>query len=233
MIGMSYSRLKIFETCRRQFELKFITKELPYVENAAMKEGSRKHKILERAALTLKKESNTVLPPSNMSHVYPILISFNNSHDEIYPELDLAFRKDLSIGSWFGKDIWLRCKIDLLGVKRDAAGTEYVHQNDIVSIIDWKSGKVRVDIDQLRLYNIAALIKYSEAREAHSSLVFIDQKQSSKVVKTKREDIQLELNEFSDRFESVQIASERNSWPPSKNMFCNWCGANVLQCEYK
>jgi len=232
MIAWSYSRLKVFEQCRRKFQLQFITKEVPFVENLPMREGKRKHDILERATKILVLDRTKPLPESDVSHVYPMLYNFVCNHTAVKPELELAFRRDLSICKWFAKDTWLRVKIDLIGTSLDLAGSPYAHQNGIVSVLDWKSGKVRVDLDQLRLYNIAGLLYNDSIWESRAALVFIDQKQCSKIVATKRSDLQAELEEFSDRSEAIQIAAERDSWPAQQNMYCKWCGANVLQCEY-
>ena len=228
MIAWSFTRLKDFERCPRVFQLKYITKDIPFVKNKAMLEGTRKHKILERAALTLQKDRTFKLPPSEMDHVYPILTGFAEMHQVISSEIDIAFRKNLTVAGWFDDDVWLRVKVDLMGVVVNP-GT----QNDVVNILDWKTGKVRVDSDQLRLYNIAGLLYNSDACESRSSLVFVDQKQSSKIIVTKREDLAVELREFSDRSEAIQIAVERDSWPSIENQLCKWCSANVLQCEFK
>ena len=238
MIAWSYTRLKDFERCPLIFKLKNIPnaqgkKDVPFSSSPAMEEGKRKHKILERAALTLQKDRQSTLPPSEMSHVYPILNGFTKINQIISPEMDIAFKEDLTLCSWFDKQTWLRVKVDLMGVAVNAANSGYDYQNDVVNILDWKTGKVRVDMDQLRLYNVAALLYNPEAYEARSALVFVDHKQSSKILVTKREDLTTELTEFTDRSEAIQIAVERDSWPAVKNMFCKWCPANVLQCSIK
>ena len=232
MIAWSYTRLKDFERCPRIFQLKYITKAIKFDSaNPALKEGTRKHKILERATLALQKDINASLPPSDLSHVYPMVKQFVATNTNIVAEKDIAMRRKLQSCSWFDKETWLRVKIDLIGETKKPGDMRTRDRS--VSIIDWKSGKVRVDMDQLRLYNIAALLTNPRAYEARSALVFVDHKQSSKVLTTDRDNLMVELSEFTDRSEAIQIAAERDSWPEQQNQFCKWCAANVLQCGLK
>lgn len=234
MIAWSYTRLKDFERCPLIFKLKYVTKEILFTENAATKEGTRKHKILENATKALVRTPDLKLVESDVSHVYPILNGFIKSNDSINAELELAFNSRLEKCSWFAQEAWLRIKIDLVGVKKGAlTDTAFETQRDVAAIIDWKTGKVRVDEDQLRLYNLGILLSDPNIGEAQSSLVFIDQKQVSKVLATRRTQMAVEIEEFADRAEAIQIASEKDHWPPQQNQFCGRCEANVLQCEFK
>jgi len=233
MIAWSYTRLKDFERCPLIFNLKYLKKEIVFKENEATRAGSAKHKTLENAAKVLIKHPDQTFVQSDLSHVFPIVRSFVKSQDTVIPEQELAFRKDTTVCSWFDKDTWLRVKIDLLGVRHGVADSPFEHHSDVAMALDWKTGKIRVDEDQLRLYNLAVLMSDSKIWQVSSAFAFIDHKETSKVVVTTRESMSAELAEWSDRAEAINIAAEKDEWPAVPNQFCSWCDATGLQCEYK
>ena len=220
MIAWSWSRLSTFEICARLFLLKNITKSMPFIENEAMKRGKTIHNLLERAVkMTQRGEDpggNTVIAP-----VMPIIQSFVKAHSYVDVEQKITFKRDLTSCTWYDRDAWFRTIIDVIGV-----------QNGHASIIDWKTGRVNIKEDQLRVMILSVFLKWPEVHTVDASLVFVDQKQSSPLVRYTRDRFQLLLEEFEDRVEAIQIANERASWPPSPGRHCNYMGCPKAHCEH-
>jgi len=229
MIAWSHTRLSDYEACPLMFYSKHILKPSPFVfeQNAAMKRGSEIHAGYERAAIQLV-HSSPVSPTELTAPAFPMLQAFHASHNELFIEEELAFTKDLKPCSWFDKKTWLRVKIDLAGRR----GPKTLHQDQIFSVIDWKTGQYNVKeeaLSQLRLSNLAIFLKIGDAAESSSVFVFVDQKRTSPIIRSSREQFQELLDSFSERVEAINISEERDMWPPKKNWKCKWCKVHTCR----
>lgn len=84
-------------------------------------------------------------------------------------EGEWAFDAKMRTTSWFGKDTWLRVKVDV-GQSHNA------HE---MVIIDWKTGKVRDDkteeyMEQLELYAFGAFHHHPQLQTAEVKLCYLD-----------------------------------------------------------
>lgn len=130
VISWSYSAMSTFETCPRQYQAKYVTKEVPYQQNAAAKWGDDVHKALEENIKTGKPL------PSNMVQYQKFLDAVKFRADKLKGELlaekQVALTKDLESVSWFTKKtakkpVWFRTKIDVT-----------VHAGGYGEVYDWK-----------------------------------------------------------------------------------------------
>lgn len=225
MIAWSYSRLTTFEQCPLQFHLKNITKDIPWVETPALAEGNRKHKVLEIAIgreVRLREGEPCTPIYDDLFYMRALVKEFVASHSRIMVEEELAFKKDWTPCTWFDKETYFRCKIDLTGLNGPKG-----------SILDWKSGKVRVKEDQLKIYNMTALMNWTHLQEVTSSLVFIDHKQFSRPITTTRGELETLRDEFEDRANAIQLAEQRGVWNYTPGYWCDWCGALPNMCPKK
>lgn len=222
-IAWSYSRLSDFENCALLFKHKYILKTIKFVPNAATERGSKLHKQLERNAVRAGYGTAPV-GDKEVLEAHPIVQAFIDRHPQIFVEQQWAFNRYMKPTTYFAKDVWLRVICDLVGltVANDTGGE--------ASIIDWKSGKYKPSLDQIRIQNIAALKFWPQISSATSALVFIDHKRSAPPLTTYREDLADEIHEFKDRAEAIQIAVERDDFPPTSFWGCRWCG--VEDCRY-
>jgi len=223
-MAWSYSRLSDFERCALQFQHKYVLKTIKFETNKAMEEGKRKHKMLERD--TIRAINGQPFACDEMSHVHPMLKKFVDGHMAVAIEQQLAFNKKLNPVDWFAKDVWFRAIVDMVGRKNILSPL----QDHTASVIDWKSGQYRPAEDQLKIYNMSTMLKWSQVMTVTSALVFIDQKKSSPPLTSSRLDLNSLVHEFGDRSEAIQIAVEKDTWEPTKNWGCKWCG--VHDCKY-
>ena len=228
MIAWSHSRLMDYEACPLMFHEKHIAKTVPFVTNKAIERGKLVHAGYERAAISMV-HGSPVSPTELTAPAFPMLQAFQAAHEKLFIEEEWAWRQDLSVCSWFDKDAWLRVKIDLAG----RVGPKSILQNEKYSVIDWKTGQYNVkeeSLSQLRLSNIAVLMRNLNADVAESVFVFVDQKKTSPIIRTTRAQMSATFDEFCERAEAIQISEERDLWPPKKNWKCKWCG--VRTCKH-
>lgn len=227
IIAWSWSRIDMFESCRLLFQHNHILKTIKFVQNAAMKRGELMHNKLERNVV---RTINGQLPiegkpgDTNVFHVTPIIQAFVANHPGIFMEEEVTLNNRWKPTGWFSKDAWVRAKMDLIGIVNPTTA-----RNQTMSILDWKTGKVRDTPGQLRLYNLVALKKWQEVGTVSSVFCFIDHSQFGQKITSTRADLPALEDEFGERQEAIQIANERNDWPPTKNYRCQWCTVNDCQ----
>ena len=220
-IAISYSRLADFKNCPLLFREKYITKSIKFQPNAAMERGSAIHKSLERNVVRALHDK----PPVGdrvVLDTHPIIEAFIAKHPIITVEEKTAFNDKWQQREYFDKDVFFRSVIDLEG--------RTLEKNGVVSIIDFKTGKYNESKEQLKLYNMVALLKYPEAVSASSALLFVDQKRSSPVLTTNRSSLKDCIHEVMEQSEAIQIADQKDDWPAQKCFQCRWCG--VHDCRY-
>ena len=224
-MAWSYSRLSDFENCRLLFQHKYILKTIKFVENEAMRRGSEVHKQIERNVVR-ESHAKDQVGDSVVMGVAPMVTAFVANHQEVLMEEELAFTVGLKSVSWFDKKVWFRAKMDLVGIVNPFS----IYADHIASVLDWKTGQYRPNKDQLKIYNMATMLKWQSTKRVSSALVFVDQKRSGPPLISTRHDLPGLIDEFSDRTEAIQIAVERDMWPATPCFQCRWCG--VQDCKY-
>ena len=149
-LPISPTLLNTFLTCPRQYEAKYITKEVVFQQSEAAAYGDRIHKAVE-AALTL----NAALPPE-AAYMQPLVdwcrTLAAKDGVEMMVEEALAITSDLQPCGWWGDKsrkapAWQRGKADVFFVD---------HINKVNIIVDWKTGKVKDDKTQSHLLSLCA-----------------------------------------------------------------------------
>jgi hypothetical protein len=126
LIG-SYTFLKAYQNCPHQMRAKYITKEVPYVETEAMKEGNAIHLAMENR-LRIKQP----LPPKYAQwegFAVPFDAYGDSGSNAVAVELKAGIDKHGKPCEFFAQNVWFRGKIDAAVIRN---GTAYV--------VDWKSG---------------------------------------------------------------------------------------------
>jgi hypothetical protein len=220
-IALSYSRIFDFDTCPLLFREKHITKTVQFIQNEAMKRGKKIHSALERNVY----RALSGQPPVGEKVVldtHPIIAAFVDRHTHIATEEKNAFDAKWKVRDYFAKDVFFRSVIDLEGRTELTAG--------VANIIDFKTGQYNSNEEQLKLYNMVALLKYPDIEAATSTLLFVDQKRNSPPVTTVRAQLKSQLHEVEEKSEAIQISVERDDWPAKQNWKCKWCA--VENCRY-
>ena len=135
----SYTALLDYETCPHSYAAKRVYKTVKDEMSEAGLWGNEVHKCLEKRV-----KHGTPLPPDMPFEKWARVIEQSKGPDgEIKCELQMALNRQFKPVSWFAKDAWVRGIVDVMLVKEQGA-TAYVY--------DYKTGKVKTDQTQLKLF---------------------------------------------------------------------------------
>ena len=156
----SFSRLKNFETCPKQFYHVSVLKEHPVVETDAMLYGTAMHKAAEDYI-----GSDVPIPPQ-FDYVKDALDELKEIRGVKLCEQKLGLTEDLKPCGFFDKNVWFRGIVDLVIV-------------DVLAerawIVDYKTGKSTryADKGQLELMALSVFKKFPEIKYIDASLLFV------------------------------------------------------------
>lgn len=135
----SYSALNDFETCPHGYAQKKVYKNFKDEMSAEGLKGVEVHNRLEKRLM-----HGQPLPDDMPYEKWARIIEAAKSGTDVLKcEMQIALNRNFQQTSWFGKDAWARAIIDVLLVKEEGT-TAYVY--------DWKTGKVKTDPTQLKLF---------------------------------------------------------------------------------
>jgi CRISPR/Cas system-associated exonuclease Cas4 (RecB family) len=159
----SFSRLSKYELCPASAAYAYVDK-LPDPIGPAGQRGSR----IDQEASDYALGKLTARPASldNFAAEFDALRVIGSRGLQV--QLELAFTETWAPTTWFGRDAWCRVKMDLAWRDPDDLGR--------LVVVDNKTGKVREEHKaQLRLYALAALLRYDDVREVDPRLWYLDQ----------------------------------------------------------
>lgn len=154
----SFSRMKGFETCPKQYYHVNVLKQFPFEETEATRYGTEFHKAAEDFM-----RDGTPLP-ERFAFAKPALDALAAKPGERHCELKMGLREDLTPCGFFDKDVWFRGIVDLLIVDGDRA-----------FIIDYKTGKAAryADTGQLQLMALSVFAHFPQVTRVKAGLVFV------------------------------------------------------------
>lgn len=221
MITWSHTKLSTFLQCPYKFREVYITKTVKSVQTEAMREGNEKHKSLEDAV----NQGDGL--PDDLAHLAGTVHSIRERGG--IGEEQLGVRRDWSPCSFFAKDVWGRCKVDVQ-MSRGNSGV----------IIDWKTGQLKNQ-------------KYSTADELKlHALIFNAHRPELKVIRgaycwtrdgsftPKNDDgtskfydlsnFAEERNRVEELMGRIEMRVKTDNFSTRKNNLCPWC--EVKHCKY-
>lgn len=213
MVTWSFSGLKDFSNCPRQFnEVKNLKR---FVKQAThqMLYGTEVHKALEDYARGVPLASNYARFQSGMDALLAI-------EGDKYPEQQMALKADMVTPCDFNDpEYHVRGIIDLLIVDKDMA-----------YIVDYKTGNSKYpDVNQLKLMSLFTFAHYPQVMRIKAALffvmnnVFVDEMYE-------RSDIPRLWAAFRPSLERLSLAHKTNAWVPNPSPLCKWCP--VSTCQY-
>ena len=214
MIKWSFSGLKQFINCPRQYHEVKVLQNYKVSETEQMRYGTEVHQALEdyvRDGTPLAK---------NYQQFKPMVDALLEAPGDRFPELKLALREDKTPCGFNDSDYWARGIVDLLII--DGA-TAY--------IVDYKTGSARYpDPKQLKLMALMTFAHYPEVMHIKAGLlfvmknVFIDEAYN-------REEIDKLWTAFTPNLARLEVAYNVGNWEPNPTPLCGWCP--VRSCQYK
>ena len=213
MIQWSYSSLKDFINCPRQYYEVKVAKSVVKKVTDHMLYGTEVHKAVEdyvREGKPLAK---------HYAHYKPVLDELLKIPGNKYPEYQMGLKADLSRCEFDAEDRWVRGIVDLL----------IVNEKDAY-IVDYKTGSNKYpDPKQLRLMALMTYVHFPEVENIKAGLLFIT-RNSFVPEEYARSDIDKLWKEFKHELNKLELAYENNLWPEKPTGLCGWCP--VEKCRF-
>ena len=215
MKAWSYSSLTSFETCARRFYFTKVSKEVVEPETEATRYGTEVHEALE-----FRVKEGRPLPPTMVKYE-PFAARIANAKGATFCEMEIGLTKDFKETGFHDSDCWYRGIIDV--------GIDY---GNVVALFDWKTGKVKNDHDQLKLFSVSYMITRPHVEISRSGYIWLAHN------KVTRKDVRKDETgviwaEFVGRVQRLEAAYDADRWPPKPSGLCRgWCPVGRNRCEF-
>jgi hypothetical protein len=212
----SYSKLGSFRTCGTKYYHEQVKKDYPEKSNDNMMWGNRVH-----AAMAARVAHSSPLPEGMQQWEPWIEWVLNPPSPLIRVEYRMAITNKLQPCGYFDKVVnpWFRTVADVLKVNGPAA-----------RLIDYKTGKVKEDSDQLALGAAVVMIYFPEVQVVKSQFVFLKDGVQMEETYTRNDIPRIWQRTLPDVI-ALHKAGETGEWLPKPSGLCKkHCG--VLSCAY-
>ena len=211
----SHTSVDTFNTCPRQFEARYITKETKFEETDATRWGNLVHKAMEDYLLHGKP-----LPPNVPYTKYAQWVK--SRPGTLYVERSFALFEDLTAADYWDKGAWVRSKIDVCIVR--PCGT-------VAEVFDWKTGKMKMDMSQLLLYALMVMAAFPTVKEVRCGNIWMSTGTLPAPIGYFRMNMDALANAFRNKYDRVKSAFDIGVFVPKPSGLCNgWC--QVTRCEH-
>ena len=209
----SFSSLKQYVNCPRQYHEVKVLKRYETKPTHQMLYGTDVHEALEKYA-----KDGTDLP-----HNYKRFASLVDPLLEIegtkYPEYKMALDGNKTPCDFYSKEYWVRGIVDLLIISGDTA-----------FIVDYKTGSDKYpDMKQLKLMALMTFIHFPEVKTVRAGLLFILHN-NFMPEEYAREGMEELWGAFAPDLERLRLSYENGTWQANPTPLCRWCP--VASCEF-
>lgn len=209
----SFSSLKQFINCPRQYDEVKLKKNYEVKVSQQMQYGTDVHKALEEYV-----RDGVQLPTFYLKfkNVVDVLLEIPGKR---YVEYKMAMREDKTPCGFSSDGYWVRGIVDLMIIDGDTA-----------FIVDYKTGSNKYpDVKQLRLMALMTFAHFPEVNVIKSGLLFVAHNSFISEDYT-RNRIDSYWNSFLPDLARLKMASDTNVWVANPTPLCGWCP--VKTCEF-
>lgn len=214
MVAWSHTSLKQFLTCPRQYQEIRVLKNFKEEDSVRNIWGNRVHGAFEAAL-----KDGSKLPP-DMDVWNPLLDGFRKLRGQLHVENQLALTEGFQPCDWWAKDTWVRGVIDALWVRNDG----------VAQAVDWKTGKRKLDSDQLALFALLVFHHYPAVNEVRTMFVWLKTGQSDMNTYHRKQIPEL-WQLFLTNVKRLESCMQTGTWVPRTSGLCSeWCP--VVTCQF-
>ena len=208
----SYSSLKDFINCPKQYQEVKVLKNFTKKATPQMLYGTEVHKACEDYVGEGKPLAK------NYERFKSVLDVFVNMEGTKYPEHRMGLDADGNAAA-YGKGYWVRGIVDLLIIDGDHA-----------FIVDYKTGSNKYpDPKQLKLMALMTFAHFPQVNKIKAGLLFV-MHDSFLAEEYDREGIESLWGHFKSDLERLKISYENDVWQTNPTALCGWCP--VKTCEF-
>jgi len=213
----SFSRLKAFEQCARQFYYEKVARKYVQKETEAMRYGTAVHE----AAEFYVRDGTPI--PAKYSYVKPVLDSLMKIEGEKLCEYELALTADLEPCAMDAENVWFRGIADLVILNRDKREAR---------VLDYKTGKSAkyADTGQLELMALAVFKHFPEVDTVKAGLLFVVANKFIKAKYTRDQEPEL-WEKWLSKYSKMEKAHEVDVWNANPSGLCKR-HCPVVECPH-
>mgnify|MGYP001767396595 CR=1 FL=1 len=215
VLPWSYSSLSAFETCPRRYHLTRIAKVVTEKQTEATIWGNQVHKALEDAV------AGTKALDQQFTKYQPIVDKVRAVNAKKLTENKFGITAGFKPTTFFAKDVWFRGVIDLTLLKPKVA-----------HVWDYKTGKVKSDGDQLKLFAASTFAAYPYLEKVKTSYIWLAYDKTTSAEFTK-DDVPGIWQEFLPRVGRMEQALADDKWLPNPSGLCKaHCSVGKKLCDF-
>ena len=200
----SFSKMKSFQTCPKQFYHVNVLKQFPFKETDAMRYGTEFHEAAEHFI-----RDGTPIP-DRFAFARPALEALAAKAGEKLCEQKLGLTADLEACDFFAKDVWFRGIVDLL-----------IIDGDVATVVDYKTGKSSryAEKGQLELMALSVFRHFPEVKTVRAGLLFViaNDLVKAKYEKSGQKDM---WRKWLSEYGKMESAFETGVWNPKPSGLC-------------
>ena len=205
-IKWSYSGLKDFVNCPRQYNEVIVLKRYEKKATVEMRYGTQVHSALEDYV----KEGKPLA--KNYEHFSKQLDPLRDMEGDKYPEYRMALTINRQPCTFGAKDYWVRGIADLMVVDGDQG-----------YIVDYKTGSNKYpDPKQLQLMALMGFEYFPEVTHFKAGLLFVAHNDFV-TSEYRREKIDKYWDDFAPSLQRLQLSYENGVWQENPTPLCGWC----------
>ena len=213
-IKWSYSGLKDYVNCPRQYHEVKVLKRFTKTPTKQMLYGTEVHSVLEHYV-----KDGTPLA-KNYQKFQKQLDPLRDMEGIKFPEHRMALTADKQPCSFGSPDYWVRGIADLLVVDGSQG-----------FIVDYKTGNNKYpDLKQLQLMALLMFAHFPQVNHVKGGLLFVMHETFITSEYAKDDEDKL-WRDFDPDLERLKISYEKDQWQPNPTPLCGWCP--VSTCEFR
>lgn len=223
MIALSYSRLSTFEQCESKFDHLYVSRTVKDSDNEFTIYGNRVHGALEEYGREVDRGVAVATDMLSDGEKYAEIAKFIPCANTIlkqpgkkYFELRMSIKADRTPCEWNDPDVWLRGIADILVINGDTA-----------FVGDWKTGKVRDNPVQLKLFACMVMALFPDVNIVKTAFIWLvyNEITGDRFTRAMLPDLWATLD---PRLAAVQQAVDLGVFRTKPSGLCNWCPAKGI-----
>ena len=212
-MAYSYSAVKLYEQCPSRYKFSRIDR-LQEPSGDAATRGSLIHSEIEAII-----KGELPLVSDVVQYLVPQLNKWKLSNAQ--SEMQFAIDDKWNLVDYKDKNAWFRGVIDL-----------YFEENDVATVLDFKTGKERDYSDQVIVYAAVVLATKPHINRVNLAIEFLDSQKNVQYARITRDELGKYKDELTDRINTINKDNIFAANPSGLCKFCHFRKSNGGPCKW-
>tara|TARA_R100001510_G_scaffold11785_1_gene9017 strand:- start:195 stop:866 length:672 start_codon:yes stop_codon:yes gene_type:complete len=213
----SFSKIKAFQQCPKQFYHEKVIKQYPFKMTEAIRYGDQFHKAAEKYI----RDGEEL--PKRFLYAKDSLDALRRKKGDKLCEYRMGLTEDLEPCGFYEDSVWWRGIADLIILNQDQG---------IAYVVDYKTGKSSryADKGQLELMAMATFKHFPNVGTVRAGLLFVV---CEDLIRNTYEQYEADTlwDKWMDNFQTMETAYKVDVWNPKPSGLCRqWC--QVMECPH-